>query len=208
MTLKHLSFAVVAAVFGFLMAACSGSKESTEENSVITVDELMANADNLVGDTVTIDGVCSHLCRHGGRKAFVMGSTDSVMIRCEAFPLMGEAFPKSVIRKPIQVTGVVVEERVDEAAVQAMEKQYAESIAQADSIAQANPLEAAPVENAATHESGCETERAAKGQKDITDFEARMADYRARIAAREASEGKPYLSFYYLNAISYEELPE
>ena len=30
-----------------------------------------------------------------------------------------------------------------------------------------------------------------------------MADYRAKIAARSEAEGKNYLSFYYLEAISY-----
>lgn len=30
-----------------------------------------------------------------------------------------------------------------------------------------------------------------------------MADYRAKIAARAEAEGKDYLSFYYIKAISY-----
>ncbi len=30
-----------------------------------------------------------------------------------------------------------------------------------------------------------------------------MADYRAKIAARQEAEGKDYLSFYYIEALSY-----
>ena len=98
---------------------------------------------------------------------------------------------------------VVPEERIDEETVRKMETQYAEAMkAQADSVA------ATAGESAAEHENGCSTERAAKGQKDITSFGGRMADYRAKIAAREAKEGKAYLSFYYLDAISYEILPD
>ncbi len=198
--MKKLAFFALMA-FAMALTACSGSSTggNTDEGSTLSVDELLANAPDLVGDTVTVEGVCSHLCKHGGRKAFLVGSADSVTIRCEAFPLMGEAFPKSVIRHPIAVKGVLVEERIDEAAVAAMEAQYSETIkAQADTIG----------ESAVKHENGCATERTAKGQRDITTFEGRMADYRAKIAARQAAEGKPYLSFYYLNAISYEQLPD
>ena len=34
--------------------------------------------------------------------------------------------------------------------------------------------------------------------------EERIADFRTRIAARKAAEGKEYLSFYYVTATSYE----
>lgn len=204
--MKKLSFIALIAIVCVALASCGGRSDSSEssQGNVISVDKLLADAGNLVGDTVTVEGVCSHLCKHGGRKAFLLGSADSVMIRCEAFPLMGETFPKSVIRHPLAVRGVVCEERIDEEAVKKMEAQYAESLkAQAEAEAEANGEE-----NEASHENGCSTERAAKGQRDISTFEGRMADYRAKIAARQASEGKAYLSFYYLNAISYEVLPD
>lgn len=198
--MKKITLWTIIAMVAAVMASCSSSSKSENaEDKTISVDQLLADASDLVGDTVTVEGVCSHLCKHGGRKAFLVGSADSVMIRCEAFPAMGEPFPKSVIRHPLAVKGVVREERIDEEAVASMEAQYAESLkTQADSVK----------ENGASHENGCSTEKAAKGQKGLTTFEERMADYRAKIAAREAAEGKPYLSFYYLEAISYEELPE
>lgn len=204
--MKKISNLSVIALLCLLLVSCGGpSKSSSAEvdTETLSVDQVLADADNLVGDTVVIEGVCSHLCRHGGRKAFVVGSADSVMIRCEAYPLMGEAFSKSAIHQPIRVKGVVCEERIDEAVVQKMIEQYEQSMKTAAEQAAAVGEEA-PV----AVESGCETERAAQGQKGITAFEDRMADYRAKIVARQAKEGKPYLSFYCLQAISYEILPE
>lgn len=205
--MKKTSIFTFLALFCLVLVSCGGASKSAsseeEPAGAISVDQLLADAENLVGDTLEIEGVCSHLCRHGGRKAFVVGSADSVLIRCEAFPLMGEPFPKSTIHQPIRVKGVVCEERIDEEAIQKMIQQYAETQkAAAEKAAEAG--EDAPAEV----EVGCATERAAQGQKNLTAFEDRIADYRAKIAARQAKEGKPYLSFYCLQAISYEILPE
>lgn len=202
---KQLFLVSMTMVFASLLWSCGGNSAGSTFNAdgdAVSVDRLLADAGSHVGDTVVIEGVCSHLCRHGGRKAFVVGSADSVMIRCEAFPLMGEPFPKSAIRQPIQVKGVVCEERIDEAAVSEMIRQHEElQKATAESAA-------ATGEDVREAESGCDTERAAKGQKGLNSFDERIADYRVRIAARQAKEGKPYLSFYYLQAISYETLEE
>lgn len=188
------------------VSAC-GSRKTDDSASadveIITVDQVLADPDSFVGDTVVLEGVCSHLCRQGGKKAFVVGSADSLMLRCEAYPLMGTPFPKEVMHHPIVVTGIVREQRIDENAIQTMEAQNSERLQQ---IAETSGEESA--KRAAAAESGCDTERAAQGQQDIVTFDDRMADYRARIAARQEKEGKPYLSYYYLDAISYKVMPE
>lgn len=189
------------------VVSCGGSASKSESlpdaSEAISVDQVLADPDALVGDTIVIEGVCSHLCSHGGRKAFVAGSADSLMLRCEAFPLMGEPFPKSTVHHPIRVTGVLREQRIDEAAIAEMERENNERL---ERIAQERGEESAELASRAA--SGCDTERAAQGQKEIITFNERMADYRARIAERNEREGRPYLSFYYLDAISYETLPE
>ncbi|MCM1519761.1 MAG: hypothetical protein NC098_03145 [Lachnoclostridium sp.] len=204
---KSLFFASIA-VLAMSLASCGGSnqkaaEEETPEVAVITVDQLYADADALVGDTVVVEGVCAHLCAHGGRKAFLAGSADSLIIRSEAFPLMGESFPTSTVNHSMRLTGVVRETRIDEEAIQQMEKDFAERV---ESVAKTDGEESA--ELVAKAASGCDTERAAQGQKEISTFNDRMADYRARIAARQEKEGIPYLSFYYIDAISYVTLDE
>ncbi len=187
------------AVLAMSLTSCGGSAKqdatSTESSAAISVDEVLANPDSLVGKTITIEGVCSHLCKHGGKKAFVLGSNDTQLLRCESTPEMGGAFSKETIHKPISVTGILREERVDEAAVKRMEEQYA-----AQAQAEAELTTEAAV--------GCDTERQARGQGNITTVAERMKDYRIRIAERDSLEGKPYLSFYYLESTAYEILPE
>ena len=188
MKIKSLLMALVAIMaVGIVSCTKTQTTECTDAccDKTITVDSLMANAEKLVGDTVTVEGVCSHLCSHGGRKAFIMGA-DSTLLRCEATAEMGGAFSPECVGKTLKVTGVVCEQRIDEEAVKAMEARYAE---------------ASKAEQ--THDA-CDTEKKAAGQADIATFEGRMADYREKIAKRNEAEGKAYLSFYYLNATSYE----
>ncbi|MDE6188048.1 MAG: hypothetical protein K2G17_07955 [Duncaniella sp.] len=205
--MKKTSIFSILAVFCMIMISCGGSSKSdagTSADNAVSVDEVFANADNMLGDTIVVEGVCSHLCAHGGKKAFIAGAADSIMLRCEAFPLMGEPFPKSVVRRPLQVKGILREERVDEDAIQEMIRRNEE--AQAAAAAENGDLAADSTETKA--ESGCATERTAKGQRNLVTFEDRINDFRAKIAARQEKEGKPYLSYYYLEAISYDVLPE
>lgn len=204
--MKKSILLLLTAFVSVCFVACGGSSKASDEKEEvagISVDEVMANPDSLVGDTVVIEGVVSHLCRQGGRKAFVAGNADDVMLRCEAYPLMGEPFAKETVHRPIRVKGVLREERIDEAAIIEMEKQNAVRL---QNIALEGGEDAA--KRAEHAESGCDTERAAQGQAELTTFNERMADYRAKIAAREANEGKAYLSYYYLDAVSYETLDE
>ncbi len=101
------------------------------------------------------------------------------------------------------VTGVFREERIDNDVIAEMEREFNEPINQ---IAEERGEESA--HRAANASVGCDTERAAQGQQDLNTFKERMDDYRARIAKREATEGKSYLSFYYMDAISYEILED
>ena len=61
----------LAAFVAVCLASCGGSSKSAEAPAEqlegISVDEVMANPDSLVGDTIVIEGVVSHLCRQGGR---------------------------------------------------------------------------------------------------------------------------------------------
>ena len=206
MKIKRLIVPALAVLLCAMVTACGSKKTDSAETvelNAITVDQVLADPDSFVGDTIVLEGVCSHLCRQGGKKAFVVGSADSLMLRCEAFPLMGNAFPKDVVHRPITVTGIVREQRIDEDAIVAMEAQNEERL---QKIAETSGEDSA--KRAAAAENGCETERAAQGQQDIITFADRMADYRAKIAVRQEKEGKPYLSYYYLDAISYEVLPD
>ncbi len=63
----------------FFLAGCGGNPNKKERfgdsnlrNAEFRheVDNLLADAEKLTGGKVTVEGVCTHICRHGGRKIF------------------------------------------------------------------------------------------------------------------------------------------
>lgn len=189
------TFLAITAMLGLVLTGCGNSsnenqsaqKDNASTQTVLSVDDVLENAASLVGKTVAVEGECSHLCKHGGVKAFLVSAKSDQSLRAEA---KGEfkAFPKETIHQVLRITGVVVEDRIDEAAVKKMEEEYGK-------------LEQVHGENV---EVGCDAEKAAQGQEGIDTFAARMQDYRDKIAERQAKEGKAYLSFYHIDASGYE----
>lgn len=190
---KNLFFAVAGLlIMSWVVTSCGNKKEgkiAVAETAVtmLQVDDLLENADKFVGKTVTFDGVCTHTCQHGGKKMFMMGTDDTKTIRVDASKEIG-SFPSEVINSLVEVTGTLVEERIDESVIRRMEDQYQSQAAQKHG------------ENEA---AGCTTEKNAHGQKELNTFALRMQNYRERIALRKEKEGKEYLSFYAVKGHSY-----
>ena len=200
MILKHLipmkkvflcALCLVVACGACLLTGCRGNHQKSTASAaaaasdVLEIDDLLLGADPLVGRTVTIEGICTHTCKHGARKIFLMGSDDTQTIRVESGEL--GSFDPQCVNRIVRVTGRVDEERIDEAYLANWEAQ----------------VKAQTAEKHGTTEAGCSTEKAARQETGNTVGE-RIADFRARIAARKAAEGKEYLSFYYVTASSYE----
>ena len=194
--MKHIllrALAVALACGACASVSCGGNastKAKTRQTeaarpAALEIDELLASADSLAGKTVTIEGVCTHTCRHGARKIFLIGSDDTQTVRVESGEL--GSFDPQCVNRIVRVTGTLDEQRVDEAYLAAWEEQ----------------TKAQTGERHGTTEAGCDAEKAARQETGATVAE-RIADFRAKIAARKAAEGKDYLSFYYVTATSYE----
>lgn len=192
--MKIKSFLILATAL--LMVACGGNtsnKSKGEEAqaevaaTAMDIDALLASAENLVGQEVDIEGICTHICSHGGRKIFLMGSDDTKTIRIESGKF--GAFDQKCVNSIVKVKGMLKEERIDEAYLKHWEE-----------------LEAAnAAEEHGDGEGGCSTEKAARGETGNT-VEERIAGFRARIAERKEATGKEYLSFYFVEATAYEVL--
>lgn len=96
---KVLLFLAVAAL---TMTAC---QQQTQTDKIYTIDEVYAQADSLVGDTISFEGICTHLCKHGGRKAFLMGSSEDYILRVEGAKAGNYAL--ECINNIIRVRGVI-----------------------------------------------------------------------------------------------------
>ena len=178
-----IKFMVAATLMAALVTTTScgnSNKQSQSEKTelaapaALSVDNLLAHADSLANREVTIEGICTHTCKHGATKIFLMGSDDTKTIRVEAGPLGS-------------FDGTLKEQRVDEAYLQNWESK----------------LKAQTEKSHGETAAGCDSEKKARGETANTP-EARIADFRAKIAERKAATGKDYLSFYYMEASSYE----
>lgn len=173
-------------------------KASQKENSrtvavqsdstlVMEVDDLLANAESLVGKEVAVSGVCTHICRHGGKKLFLMGSDDTQTIRIEAGEAIG-SFSADAANSLVHVTGLLQEQRIDEAYLSDWEAE----------------LKAETAEEHGEEKSGCAAEKQAHNEAPADSPQGRIDNFRKRIAERNEKEGKNYLSFYYIEGNSYE----
>ena len=179
-------FAVI--LLAFALFSCNGKKNAeveleAPEAKVLQVDDALAELDAMVGDTVEVEGVCMHLCRHSGRKMFLMGSDDTQILRVESVEL-GEPFKQECLEHIVYVKGIVREERIDEDYLNEWEK------------------ELAGMEQHGEGAEGCGAEKQSR-QETANTPEARIADFRTKIAERKAKEGKAYLSFYHIDAVEY-----
>ncbi len=83
-------------LIGALSAACIGiigcSKADNNNAEVVegpaltilSVDSALTNIDALAGDTIVVEGYCSHICKHGGKKAFLTNADTTAMLMCVA----------------------------------------------------------------------------------------------------------------------------
>ena len=195
MNIRKTFVAVVAMAAVFLASGCKSGREYaggetagiTGVSDTMTVDRVLVSADSLSGHEVVFEGVCTHICAHGGRKIFVMGSDDSKVLRVEADGFIG-SFPEETVNSIVVVKGILAEDRIDEAYLDAWEQKIKETEAV----------------NTASESSNCDAEQKAQGQADIKNAFDRIGDFRSKIASRTEKEGKPYLSFYHVDASQYE----
>ena len=187
--MRKINLLLLALVSIMAFANCTGNKQQTAEadavQTPISVDEILAKAEQEADNMVVVEGLCTHICSHGGKKLFLMGDDDSNTIRVESNDALG-AFKSDYVNSIVKVKGKLKEERIDEAYLVNWEAQIAE-----DTVEEHGDGE------------GCETELKAQGQEDVDSEAGRIKDFREKIAERSETEGKNYLSFFYIEAIEY-----
>lgn len=102
----------------FLLASCNqGTKENSGENKSdtarLTVLTFDTSAHSYVDKPVIIEGTVLHLCKHGGKRMFLVDGTDSVRVEITAGPDITK-FEETLIGSRVRVFGTLKEERIDE----------------------------------------------------------------------------------------------
>ena len=88
-----------------LVAFTACQKQAQVQETVYSVGDVLTTGDSLAGDTILVEGYCMHLCKHGGRKAFLNGGEQGVFLRCNAVGF--EAFAPECLNNTLRVRGVV-----------------------------------------------------------------------------------------------------
>lgn len=101
-------FAVMAAA-----VSCSKADEATDQApqiATITVDSLMANPDAFANETIAVEGLCQHICKHGGTKAFIVNPDTTAqsenVVFCVATDQIDGAFSPEAPGKLITAIGL------------------------------------------------------------------------------------------------------
>jgi hypothetical protein len=88
------------------------SEEAEKSALVYSVDELYANASDLVGKEVTVKGTVMHVCKQGGGRCFLMGSNEDYNIRVEAGEKIG-AFSQEQMGSDLTISGIFKEVKTE-----------------------------------------------------------------------------------------------
>jgi hypothetical protein len=90
----------------FLFSCNTGTK-SNEEIKSITFEELTASADGLNEQLVSIEGIVTHVCKHGGQKLFLTDETKELNLLVKVTESIPE-FDVALEGSTVQITGKVI----------------------------------------------------------------------------------------------------
>jgi len=101
----------------FALVSCNqGAKESADatknDTTVITVLTFAQQADSCIDMPVIIEGTVLHLCKHGGKRMFLVDGTDSIRVEITAGPNIVK-FDDALVGSRVRVIGTLKEERID-----------------------------------------------------------------------------------------------
>lgn len=129
--MKKIIFLLIVSV---LIFSCkTESKQKIEENSqttvisktpVLALAEFDDKAGEFINKEVEVKGIVDHVCTHGGKKILLVNDNANVHITSD------ERFDENLKGSEISVIGVVLEERIDEAACLKMEEDNIKSHAE------------------------------------------------------------------------------
>lgn len=147
---------------------------------VYTVDQIMANPAELIDKTVTVKGVCEHVCTSSGKKIFLRNSAGK-LFRFNAGDKV-DRFNREALRKTVTITGVMTEKRTYLADLEKLEARLIE------------------IEKKKTPtEEHCTTEAKANGENVNNTALERVRTQKEKLSKQIAEGGKDYLASYTIN---------
>ncbi|MCB2206454.1 hypothetical protein KQI65_17045 [bacterium] len=185
-----------------LLTACG--QQNSDENkdaagSAVTVTKMLASAQDNIDGEVTIEGLVTHVCKHGGRRVHVTDAETNEKIRVEA-PEDMPAFARELEGSDIVVKGILRETRIDSAYIAEYEQELLAAQSEEETHDHAG-------QDLAEHEKGMnKAEKEMKngeGQGNDGHVEPQGMDAVRNLRAELAESGKPYISRWHLDCVTY-----
>lgn len=164
--------------------AAEGQQIYAGETEVVMVspDEFNANPDAFVNKNVVIEGTAVHVCKHGGKRMFIIGTDPENRIQVKAGDAIA-SFDEALEGSDVVINGLVDELRIDEAYLTQWENELKADNPESD-------LKIHRGEEGHDHDEG-------DAHKEYEQIE----DYRAQLAEQNVD----HLSFYSIIASEYKE---
>ena len=113
-------FVLLSLVF-FVFACNNSDNDSDQANNdsipVVALADFDAKASDYVDKQIQISGIIDHVCKHGGKKLFIVNQEGTADIHVES----DTRFNDTLIGAEVSLIGVVTEFRIDEAYCQKLE---------------------------------------------------------------------------------------
>ncbi len=108
--------------FGCGKSENAGDQTAQNDEDVLTVSQLLDAPDDFVDKEVKLAGTITHICIHAGKRMHLTDIDSDVKIKVEAGEAIG-SFDRDLEGSDVIVTGLLREERIDEAFLVAWEEE-------------------------------------------------------------------------------------
>lgn len=92
---------------------CCDSQLKSAQSEYLTIEKLLASPDDYINKTVTIKGLCIHICKNGGKRMFLQGTDEDQLILVLAGNEIS-SFENELTGSHIAVTGLLMALEIDE----------------------------------------------------------------------------------------------
>jgi hypothetical protein len=173
------NFLIIASVVPLFFSCSTEKKEEVSQQ--LSVAEITEKAPEYVGKTVAVSGTIVHVCKHGGKRLFMIGEDPKERFKVTAGTAIG-SFDVKLEGSDAVATGIIEEQRIDEAFLNSWEVEM--------------NTDTKPEVGHQGHQPGEKQE----------DHDSNQNQQIASMRKQLAESGKDHLSFYSLKCESMKEL--
>lgn len=109
-----------------LFVSCNQKTEVVQkpvvETKILKVEDLTSNTYEYKNDKVTVEGLCIHVCKHSGKKLFIIGNSENDKLQVYTSEVI-PAFDQKLNGSKLRLTGTLEEERIDMSKIAEMESE-------------------------------------------------------------------------------------